>query len=197
MGESSVINKSPKDKIRDQVKARRKQMTIVDAVDTSKQIIERCIATIDWQQARRVHTYMPMPKWREVDTWPLILTIWENWPEILIAVPNTRNDRAIAIGPTTQWELGKYGIPEPRGGSALPLSTNFDVIVCPVLAFDKQGYRLGYGNGYYDKFLARHPHALTVGLSYEKDLVKDGIPHESHDVPMRCIVTEKKFYNFD
>ncbi len=61
----------------------------------------------------------------------------------------------------------------------------------PVLGFDNQGYRIGYGKGWYDKFLATQPRAVTIGLAYEISRVKEGLPKEPHDIPLKYIITEK------
>ena len=65
-----------------------------------------------------------------------------------------------------------------------------------MLGFDKTGHRLGYGGGFYDKFLASQKKALIIGLCYEFGHIKTDIPHEPHDIPLQQIVTEKKVYKF-
>lgn len=61
--------------------------------------------------------------------------------------------------------------------------------IVPALALDRQGMRLGYGGGYYDRFLARHPRVQTIGLCYEAGLV-DIVPAEAYDIPLGMILTE-------
>ncbi|MGH7156833.1 MAG: 5-formyltetrahydrofolate cyclo-ligase, partial [Candidatus Saccharimonadales bacterium] len=69
-------------------------------------------------------------------------------------------------------------------------TAKFDLILVPVLAFDKENYRLGWGGGFYDKFLANQPQALKIGLGFQDGLVEQGLPHEPHDVPLDKVITE-------
>jgi 5-formyltetrahydrofolate cyclo-ligase len=69
----------------------------------------------------------------------------------------------------------------------------FSVIVVPTLGFDDSLNRLGYGGGYYDRFLAKQRDALKIGLCYEEGHVKK-IPIEKHDIPLDCIISEKRVY---
>jgi 5-formyltetrahydrofolate cyclo-ligase len=64
-----------------------------------------------------------------------------------------------------------------------------ELIIVPALTYDRMGYRLGYGGGYYDRYLLNIP-AFTVGMARER-LVRDALPRESHDVAMKCLATEK------
>jgi 5-formyltetrahydrofolate cyclo-ligase len=66
----------------------------------------------------------------------------------------------------------------------------FDLILVPCLAFDKDNYRLGWGGGFYDRFLAAQPKALKIGLCYQNGFVKEGLTHQPHDIPLDKIITE-------
>lgn len=102
------------------------------------------------------------------------------------------------------WEPGmpfivsSFGIPEP--GPDRPPATP-DISLVPLLAFDEEGYRLGYGGGYYDRtieqlrLLRRDPPFLTVGVAFEGQLRSD-VPHESFDQPLDWILTEQKARHF-
>lgn len=88
---------------------------------------------------------------------------------------------------------GSFGIPEPQGPHRRRLALrDLDLVLVPGLAFDRRGHRLGRGGGYFDRFLARLPgSAKRVGLAFEFQL-RDTLPVESHDLPMRAVVTEKR-----
>lgn len=87
-------------------------------------------------------------------------------------------------------EEGTYGIPEPKPEFRRPFPPEkIDLVVVPGLAFDERGYRIGYGAGYYDRFLARCPQALFVGLAYETQILKCAFP-AAWDVPVHRIITE-------
>lgn len=87
---------------------------------------------------------------------------------------------------------GKHGISEPNGPEVIP-----DVVLVPMVAFDKDKHRLGYGGGYYDRTLAHLRHKksglLAIGLAYDWQL-HAGLPAEENDVKMDMIITDKKVY---
>ena len=86
-------------------------------------------------------------------------------------------------------QAGVFGIREPSGVPASPLE--IDVVIVPGLVFDGHGYRLGYGKGYYDRFLAQIPkNAFICGVCYDFQVIDDIFPHDG-DVPMHWIVTER------
>ena len=71
----------------------------------------------------------------------------------------------------------------------------YDVVIVPVLGFDRAGYRLGLGQGWYDRFLATQPSARKVGLAYGWARL-DLLPHEPRDIPLDCIITEQEIVQF-
>jgi len=87
-------------------------------------------------------------------------------------------------------ESEDFGVPEPTDLMQVA-HKNIDLVVVPGAVFDKQGHRIGYGFGYYDKFLAKVPKALKVGLCFDFQLV-DKIPNESHDVPVDFVITDRE-----
>lgn len=102
---------------------------------------------------------------------PLIFRRWENPDDI---------------------KEGRYGIPEPTGDIVIP-----DILLVPLVAFDTSKHRLGYGVGYYDRTLAnlkRQKDVLAVGLAYESQLCKEGLPADENDVKLDLIITDKKVY---
>lgn len=84
---------------------------------------------------------------------------------------------------------GYMGIPEPPPSEEIPI-TDVDIVILPGVAFDERGYRLGYGKGYYDRLLYGTG-KQAVALAYEEQIVGD-IPHETHDVRMGIIITDRR-----
>lgn len=84
---------------------------------------------------------------------------------------------------------GIWGIPEPAAGAQEVKEAG--IMLVPGLAFDKKGYRLGYGGGYYDRYLSARPDLAenTIGLAYQAQLV-DKVPSQEYDLPVKKIVTE-------
>ena len=88
----------------------------------------------------------------------------------------------------------KHGIPEPISGIEIP-SNLLDVIFVPLLAFDIHGNRVGYGKGFYDRFMANcKPEALFIGLSFYEP--EDDISNEIVDIPLHFCVTPQKIHSF-
>ena len=87
-------------------------------------------------------------------------------------------------------QSGKFGILEPIEATKIDLK-NIDLVLVPGIAFDIGGHRIGYGFGFYDKFLKKVPKAIKIGLAFDFQVV-DEIPHEEHDVPVDFIITEQR-----
>lgn len=85
---------------------------------------------------------------------------------------------------------GKYGIKEPVGCET-PVITENTVCIVPALSFTKDGFRLGYGGGYYDRFLAEYPDMFTIGICYD-ELISDKLPCSPHDINVDIVVTEER-----
>jgi 5-formyltetrahydrofolate cyclo-ligase len=117
---------------------------------------------------------------------------------IRVAVPLTlqkesRLEAYEITDPARQLRPGYCNIPEPDPEQAVLLDpAKIDLVVLPGSVFDLQGNRLGYGGGYYDRFLANEaPKALRVGLAYEMQLV-DKVPAQAHDEPLDYLITEAR-----
>lgn len=83
-----------------------------------------------------------------------------------------------------------FNVPEPIGHELPARAADVEVVIIPMLAFDAEGNRLGYGAGYYDRFLCRYPHPLKVGVAFSCQQA-ESIPADENDVKMNYIVTEK------
>lgn len=144
-----------------------------------------------FNQANVVCCYVALPY--EVQTRKLIENLLKQQKRVII--PYTREDAQLDLFEIRDPELdtarGRYGIPEPveRIRSGLPVApSELDAVVVPGLAFDRKGYRLGRGKGYYDRFLSNlSPAAVSVGLAYDFQLL-DHIPVEAHDLPVNNVI---------
>lgn len=118
---------------------------------------------------------------RLVDKGRRVLLPYMAGPEML-AAEIRRGDPLV---PTT------YGPKEPSHRVAVDRS-EIDVVIAPGLAFDRSGYRLGYGGGNYDRFLARlGGHTTRIGIAFHVQLLPS-VPHEPGDVPMDYVVTDQE-----
>lgn len=166
-------------------------MSLDQVESASTRITERLIAEIDWRDIESLHTFVPIPKLKEVSTWPLLKYAWQNHPRILTAIPAARRGKygSIRVSLATRWR----GL-LPSSSAVIPEDFKFDVIIVPSLAVDDRLHRLGWGGGWYDRFLAGQPQALKIGLAYQDSFVKEGLPTEPHDIALDKIITEKKVY---
>jgi 5-formyltetrahydrofolate cyclo-ligase len=106
----------------------------------------------------------------------------------VVALPRTEGDMInfYEMSSTSGLIAGRFGIMEPP--PAHPVR-RMDLLVVPGIGFDKQGYRLGYGKGYYDRYLSEKKPQFTIGLAYNFQLL-ESLPHDEHDAKMDAIATE-------
>ncbi|MEO6584492.1 MAG: 5-formyltetrahydrofolate cyclo-ligase [Ferruginibacter sp.] len=119
-------------------------------------------------------------------------------PVLTIAYPIIKTGdtlQAVAIDEQTVFSLNKYGISEPVDGVPVE-DAEIDMVFVPLLAFDAKGYRVGYGKGYYDRFLSEQSHVLKIGFSYF-DAVAMISDINEHDVPLDVCITPYQTYHFN
>lgn len=117
---------------------------------------------------------------RELDLRPLL----EAHSDVVL--PRMEGEQLVAA-PLTTWEAlvpGPFGVPEPAG----PATADVEVVLLPGLAFTRHGTRLGYGGGFYDRFLVDRPGALRVAPAFSLQVLPD-VPTEHHDQPFDVLVT--------
>ena len=146
----------------------------------------------DVHRARTLLLYFPLP--REISLIPLFNYAREHG--IRCAFPRCREEAGIMdfhyVEDLGELILGKYGIREPKVDAPLVADFSDALVFVPALAFDRAGHRIGYGGGYYDRFLATHP-ITSVGVTYEKFMI-DSLPHDQYDRAVDIIVTQQKIY---
>ncbi len=97
----------------------------------------------------------------------------------------------IQVKSLKDFKKGTYDILEPKEMEPVLEPKAIDLFLIPGILFDRKGHRLGYGKGYYDRFLKFLSGSLTVGLTYDKTLV-DRLPNHSRDIPVSYVITEKR-----
>jgi 5-formyltetrahydrofolate cyclo-ligase len=172
----------------------RKRIELSDAewVRLNKKVIDNFLALPDLSSIRVLHTFLPIKKNREVDTWMIIEQLTKKFPQIKISVPRISNQSGgldnFYFEGAGQLANNTWGIPEPVYGIPAPTEA-IDAVLVPLLAFDKKGNRVGYGRGFYDKFLATcRADCKKIGLSFFEMVGKiEGI--DDKDIPLNLIVT--------
>lgn len=144
-----------------------------------------------------VHIYLPIPAKEEIDTLPIIHGLWDENKKVVAPVMDAQNNTMSSWLLTKETEIvaNDWEVPEPR--KSIEISDNeIDMIVVPLLAFDKNGFRVGYGKGYYDNFFASiNQEVLKIGLSFFPPL--DHISDlDSWDIPLDYCITPDGIIKF-
>lgn len=146
-----------------------------------------------------ISTFLPIESHKEVNTWLIVRRLWQDFPSVQVAAPVTDLIAGTLthsiITPTTEFTKSGYGIPEPNSSFILPNSA-FDLVLVPLLAFDQTGNRVGYGGGFYDRFLAEcRPDCLKIGLSlFDPVLVIDDV--FEGDIRLNFCITPDRIWDF-
>ena len=191
-------NRSDKDRkraIRAEVLAARRALTSDEAAQKSTAILDRLRSLPEFESARALLVYVSS-KDNEVDTLRLISSAIESGRKVLvpIAVTSTRQMVWSELRSLDELHKSTFGIMEPKEDCVRPAQHNkSDLALVPGIAFDVAGRRIGYGGGYYDRFLAAFS-GKKVALAYELQ-VYESIPSEPHDLPVDVIVTEDRIIN--
>ncbi|MFI8377629.1 5-formyltetrahydrofolate cyclo-ligase [Leeuwenhoekiella sp. NPDC079379] len=142
------------------------------------------------------HVFLSIEHFKEVNT-DHILNILNGKDKHIIISKSDFQDfsmRHYLLLDSTRLIANKWGIPEPQNGIEIK-PEQLDVIFIPLLVFDKNGSRVGYGKGFYDRFLNKcKPDALKIGLSLFE--AEENLPKDDRDIPLTHCITPNKTYNF-
>jgi len=187
-----------KSQLRKKYLTRRTLLTDDEYRNACDAIASRFFHEVDLNGMQVVHSYLPIEKNKEPDTWLIINLIQERYPDIRISVPKINPDGTMNSyyyeGPT-QLRESPFGIPEPTRGEITPPEV-IDMLIVPLLVFDKQGYRVGYGKGFYDRFLLQTKStSRRIGLSLfpPEERIDDAA---EFDQRMNMVITPDEVYHF-
>ncbi len=184
-----------KKQLRAEASARRAEQT--DAHHASQQIFQQIAALPEYARARTVMLYLDMLS--EVRTRWFLSTAWSEGKHVVVPYCENGELELFRLDHVGELAPGTIGVLEPRrelrGHPDRKIARSGpDLIVIPGLAFDRGGGRLGYGKGYYDRFLCHiRGDATRVAVCFECQLVAE-VPRLPHDIRMDMIVTEKAVY---
>lgn len=152
-----------------------------------------CAKLLAHEKIRSADTVLLYASFRsEVDTWSLAQNLLLK--NMQIAYPVCRENNTMTfhiVNELNQLSDAVYGICEPDISLPQPEITDKTVCIVPALAFTEDGGRLGYGGGYYDRFLAEYPEIYTIGLAYE-DCIAENLPLAEHDIKIKSVITEER-----
>jgi 5-formyltetrahydrofolate cyclo-ligase len=151
-----------------------------------------------WHHSKHIALYHSVEK--EVDTLAILQRGWEMGKNIYLPKCNSKEKQLVFyhIESLDQLEIVYYGIPEPVPEHCQKLRPEeLELVIVPGLAFDQRGYRIGYGGGYYDRFLSHIAHQVdTLSLAFSfQVLKKQELPNDSLDIPVDGIITEQETFN--
>ncbi|GAB3829468.1 5-formyltetrahydrofolate cyclo-ligase [Hymenobacter jeollabukensis] len=177
--------------------ARRRALPAEELAARSAQVAAQLFSGFDVAAWRTVHVFLPLQRRQELDTWPIIRRLWAEQPGTRVVVPLVEADGTLTqrlLTPDTPLVESAWGIPEPLGAPQIK-PAELDAVLLPLLAFDEQGQRVGYGKGFYDRFLLDCPQARRIGLSLEPPgpRIEDAWPG---DVPLHACVTPERVWHF-
>ncbi len=188
-----------KAELRREARKRRDELSAPDVSQKGEEITRRLLELDEFVNAGTIMCYLSIGN--EVPTWDLARYIL-NAGKVLtvpkITAPAGESKRMIACKITdleSGLKPGSFGIMEPADESLQPVPIpDIDLVIVPGLLFDRRGFRIGYGGGFYDSFLRNKGAGCTsVGICYELQLVPE-LPAEEHDVPVDIVITESAVY---
>jgi 5-formyltetrahydrofolate cyclo-ligase len=182
--------------LRSKYKALRKQFSENELEEISLTIANKVLTLPIWDKTY-FHVFLPITEQNEVNTEFLLHLLSGKDKEIILSKSDfeTRNMTHFLLTDTTKIKKNEYNIPEPITGLEVPTS-KIEVVFVPLLAFDSFGNRVGYGKGFYDKFLSEcHAETIKIGLSFfePEELIADVF---DNDVKLDYCVTPEHVYTF-
>jgi 5-formyltetrahydrofolate cyclo-ligase len=178
-----------KKQLRQEMKERLSLLKKPQYEDKSYRIAQTLFRDSDWKNADTIGITISNPP--EVDTYQIIRKAWELGKTVVVPKCNSSEKQLgfRKLDRFSQLESVFFGLYEPN-----ELLTNevhadkIDLLIVPGLAFNKKGYRLGFGGGYYDRFLMNY-HGVKISLAFDSQIVSS-LPIEAHDLPVTKIITD-------
>ena len=191
MGTNQMNQKQERKQLRAEVLRQRDSIPPNVRAELSRRVVDCAINWIEVNRADVVLIYLSMRS--EVETGGLLDYLLVQNKTVLAPVMRIKQRDLTPhriIDAKKDLILHPYGMYQPNEETCPPFPLNrIDLIFVPGVAFDLKGYRIGYGAGFYDRFLPQCPQAVWIGLAYEVQIVTDTFPQD-WDVPLHQILTE-------
>lgn len=173
-----------KQELRKAIRTRKRAMTEEEIERRSRSLCQKFLESDAYRACRTLYGYLPYNQ--EVRTLPILAQALADGKQV--AVPKVYGDdmKFIVLTDLTQVSRGYAGIPEPIADEPVA-EDETALVLMPGLAFDPQGHRIGYGGGFYDKFLSREPNHPTLALCYEFQMVEH-LETEEFDIPVDTVI---------
>ena len=173
-----------KQALRKMIREKKRAMTEMQIEEASARLAQQLYQSPLYRQATTIYGYLPYNQ--EVRTIPMLEQALAEGKRV--AVPKVYGDemRFLYIDDLSRVEKGYAGIPEPIDDEPIAVDPTA-LVLMPGLAFDRAGHRIGYGGGFYDKFLSAEPDHPTLALCYGFQML-DELPTEEFDIPVDCVL---------
>lgn len=177
--------------------AERKNLSASEINRESERIANRFFQNFDLTKISFLHCFLPIEKFNEINTRLITDRIWREFPQIETLVPRvnfkTNEIENLKFTPETKLVQSSWKIYEPESGETIE-AEKIDLVLVPLLCFDARGYRVGYGKGFYDKFLKNcRADCLKIGLCYFAPVAEISDVHE-FDVKLDFCITPEEIY---
>ncbi|MFC2948169.1 5-formyltetrahydrofolate cyclo-ligase [Virgibacillus sediminis] len=159
--------------------------------ETERKMVDRLLESVLWSHASTVG--VTVSQGIEWNTKPIIEAAWQLGKMVYVpkCIPAGRVMTFYQLDHFDQLELGAHGLLEPVPDESREIKKDgIELLIVPGILFDQEGYRIGFGGGYYDRFLIDYPNR-TVSIVSEKQMISH-LPKESFDIPVQYLVTEKE-----
>ncbi|MGJ1418270.1 5-formyltetrahydrofolate cyclo-ligase [Sphingobacterium spiritivorum] len=187
-----------KQELRQLYRSERQQLS-VDELRTFNHQLLVLLKGIDWSKCQYCHVYLPINRNQEPDTLTFISWMQEVFPSVRLVISQSHaEDRSMShylLDNTTTYLENKWGIPEPVSGTPVD-ERLLDMVLVPLLICDQSGNRVGYGKGFYDRFLKKcRPDVQKIGLSFFEPVEKIS-DVDPYDIALDCCITPRHVIYF-
>ncbi|WP_353125722.1 5-formyltetrahydrofolate cyclo-ligase [Parapedobacter pyrenivorans] len=188
-----------KQELRKIYREKRINLTAQEFQSLNEQLMAQVMA-LDLRVHATIHLFLPIKGNHEPDTYAIAKWLRQEYPHMRLVLSRTERGtpgmRHFIWDNATVLTLNHWGIPEPESGTAV-LPPEIDVVFVPLLAFDSHGHRVGYGKGYYDRFLGEcRPTVRKIGLSlFEAETIIGDIT--VHDIALDACITPTRIWDFN
>ena len=172
--------------LRREIGAKKRAMSAEEIERASARLAEKFFQTELYRQAKAIYGYLSYNQ--EVRTEPILRRAQADGKRVAVPKVYGEEMRFLWLDDLKQVAPGAYGIPEPIADEPVAMDKTA-LVLMPGLAFDPEGHRLGYGGGFYDRYLADQPNHPLVALCYNFQLL-DHLETEAHDIPVDLVVCD-------